>query len=326
MKDHFPLTALQLQFHCLAETPLNPGGLQAGSNLRGALLDVMRRATCALTPGPSPKGGGEIDPEHAKTCPVCWLVAAHEHPGEERRGYVLTPPQPAERRLQPGEPFSFSLTLFGEAQRFLPYFVLALPEVGRLGFGPGRGKFRLDSIVSLHPVLGPEPVLEPGKNIVHPPKECITHAHLARLSEEFAPSPGREMSLHFETPLRIIHNKKLLKSPDFGIFFATLLKRLDDLALQHAGGQERNPAAREKLWNAANRVRLIESQARWVEVKSGSSRTGQETWLSGLLGPARYSASPEIWQVLLPWLLWGQLAQVGKDAVKGNGVYRMLKV
>jgi hypothetical protein len=26
----------------------------------------------------------------------------------------------------------------------------------------------------------------------------------------------------------------------------------------------------------------------------------------------------------LPWLLWGEVAQVGKDTVKGNGVFRMM--
>jgi hypothetical protein len=43
----FPLTALRLRFTCAAETTLHLGGLRAGSNLRGALVNVMRRATCA---------------------------------------------------------------------------------------------------------------------------------------------------------------------------------------------------------------------------------------------------------------------------------------
>jgi hypothetical protein len=72
----FPLTALRLRFHCQAETALNLGGLCAGSNLRGALVSVMRRATC---------GGDPSDATHAALCPVCWLVAARPS-GEERRG------------------------------------------------------------------------------------------------------------------------------------------------------------------------------------------------------------------------------------------------
>ena len=43
------------------------------------------------------------------------------------------------RLYKPGERFEFGLTLFGRALQFLPYFVLAVPEMGRLGVGPGRG-------------------------------------------------------------------------------------------------------------------------------------------------------------------------------------------
>jgi hypothetical protein len=34
-----------------------------------------------------------------------------------------------------------------------------------------------------------------------------------------------------------------------------------------------------------------------------------------------YAATFNVWRALLPWLLWGAVAQVGKDVVKGNGVY-----
>jgi len=48
--------------------------------------------------------------------------------------------------LEPGAVFDFHITLFGEAARYLPYFVLAVPETGRTGLGPGRGRFALKTI------------------------------------------------------------------------------------------------------------------------------------------------------------------------------------
>ena len=72
-----------------------------------------------------------------------------------------------------------------------------------------------------------------------------------------------------------------------------------------------------------SQVRLVESQTRWEDVQSGSSRTGQKTWISGLVGPACYSAPADVWRELVPWLLWGEIAQVGKDTSKGNGVFRL---
>jgi len=34
-------------------------------------------------------------------------------------------------------------------------------------------------------------------------------------------------------------------------------------------------------------------------------------------------APVEVWREPLPWLLWGEITQVGKDTSKGNGVYRL---
>lgn len=335
MKTHpFPLTALRLRFECEALTHLQPGGIKAGSNLRGALVSVMRRATCAAHPNAALGAAPGADPEHTQSCPVCWLVAANAHPGEERRGYTLTPPIPLgqalrqgasqpEKMLPPGARFAFQIALFGEAARFLPYFVLAVPEAGRIGMGAGRGQFALRSICAEGPGQEIQEVLCEGENMVRPPQKLITHADLLLQAETSLARQQEETWLEFQTPLRLIVHDKLLKMPDFGAFFGALLKRLDDLSIQHAGGTERPAAEREKLWELANRVRLLESRTEWVEVLSGSSRTGQQTWISGLVGKARYGAPKEIWQALWPWLLWGELTQVGKDTVKGNGVYQI---
>lgn len=320
---NFPLTALRLRFECEAITPIQLGGLKAGSNLRGALVNIMRRAACPR----SFTGETQIDPQHAASCPVCWLVAANDHPGEERRGYTLTPPLEPHillNGLRRGERFSFHITLFGEAARYLPYFVLAVPEAGRIGVGVGRGAFALSSIWAEHPALEQQPVLRAGEKIVRPPQNPIRHADLLALANSRFSQKNVHLRLTFSTPLRLIVSGKLLKTPDFGAFFALLLKRLDDLAQQHADGASRPAAECEALWGLANRVRLLENDTRWDEVQSGSSRTGQKTFISGLVGSARYSAAAEVWRELLPWLLWGEITQVGKDAVKGNGVFRVV--
>jgi hypothetical protein len=109
--NSFALTCLRLRFRCVAITTIQLGGLRAGSNLRGALLGVMRRAACL---------GDQSDPEHVAACPVCWLAAAQDHPGQERRGYAIAPPLEIGQALQPGTLFAFYITLFGEAARYLP--------------------------------------------------------------------------------------------------------------------------------------------------------------------------------------------------------------
>ena len=43
--------------------------------------------------------------------------------------------------------------------------------------------------------------------------------------------------------------------------------------------------------------------------------------LGGLIGAATYQSAT--WDALLPWLLWGEVVQVGKNVVKGCGLYRL---
>jgi hypothetical protein len=227
--------------------------------------------------------------------------------------------------LQPGEAFDFHITLFGDALRYLPYFVLAVPEAGRTGVGMGRGRFLLKSIHAEHPLSGDWEVLKEGENLVRPPADMVTHAVIMQAAEAFAARLGAEQSrirMDYLTPLRLILGEQLFKSPDFGVIFAHILKRLDDLAIQHAGGNPRPTEDCQRLWDLADRIRLVESQTQWVEVPSGSSRSGKPTWISGLVGSAWYTAPTEVWRELLPWLLWGEIAQVGKDTAKGNGVFR----
>ena len=321
----FPLTFTRLRFECLAETPLRFGEYRAGSNLRGALVNVMRRATCPLSVPALPGGvAATPDPQHVATCPVCWLVAANEKPGVERRGYILTPPLGPVPSYAPGERFAFHLTLVGEAQRFLPYFVLAVPEAGRMGMGAGRGRFALRRILAERLDGSEDVLLEEGETVLRPDVSVQSHrdvlARVDRLLPRDAAGGVLELLLHFLTPLRLIWNERLVKSPDFAVLFARLLERVDELAVQFAGGGRRPAQEVERLQNCALQVRLIEQNTRWVEVASGSSRTQTQTWLSGMVGTARYAAPLAVWRELLPWLVWGEVVQVGKDTVKGNGV------
>jgi hypothetical protein len=170
------------------------------------------------------------------------------------------------------------------------------------------------------------PVLTEGDNVVYPPPHSIDHFAIARAAAIFISrleAESARVRLDFLTPLRIILDERLLKSPDFGAIFNHILRRADEIAMQHSGGLGRPLEERQRLWALANRVRLVESQTHWEEVPSGSSRTGQQTWISGMVGSAWYSASLEVWKELTPWLYWGEYIQVGKDTAKGNGVYRL---
>lgn len=319
-----PLVYTHLRFDLEAEDRIRLDGYQAGDRLRNALAQVMLRSACPQTIGARP---ARPTAEHAAECPVCWLLAAEVEPGDVRRAYSIVPPIPPRQSLAPGELFDFALTLFGDGLRFLPYFALAIPEMGCTGVGPGRGSFKLRAIYALNPFNGrQDTVLAPGERLVHPPDLLITWDSAVGAAKCFQEEMKGDPDLWVEylTPTRLIDNERTVHSPDFGIFFRRLLQRIDDLARQLSAANRRDPDELNALIAAADRVRLVDASVAWIDVMSWSGRTRSTTPMGGFVGKARYRSSE--WDLLLPWLLFGQGVQVGKLTVKGNGVYRLRPV
>ncbi|MCP4418052.1 MAG: CRISPR system precrRNA processing endoribonuclease RAMP protein Cas6 [Chloroflexi bacterium] len=315
-----PLTFTHLRFDCRAQDEIAFHSHRAGNALRGALGNVILNAVCPKQPRQA-----RPTPEHAEVCPACWLLAHEAEPGRVHRAYALAPPLPPRENVRAGEHFSFALTMFGEEGfYFLPYLVLAVPEMGRLGVGPGRGNFTLEAIWAANPLQGQvEQVLAPGENVVQIPETRVGWDALElglekgrAIREENAP-----LVIRFLTPMRLIESGQLVKAPDFGVFFRRLLKRLDELGGQFSGQTRRAPEEVQRLHALADQVRLVDADVRWVELKSHSRRTRQHAPLSGFVGTARYRA--KALAELLPWLMLGQGVQAGKSTVKGNGVFEI---
>lgn len=318
------LKLTHLRINCTAVSPIKLGSHYAGNNLRNALANVMRRATC-----PQNYQKGQPPPEHVATCPACWLLAANSDPGSIVRAYAVLPPLPPRHMVQPGETFAFGLTLFGDGFQFLPYFVLSLNEVGqRDGLGPGRregeGRFRVTGITAIDPLRGDtEAILDAGSNLVQVPTCHIDWAAVQgsiRYHQSELP-PHQPLRLRFLTPLRLEEKQQVYKTPDFGVFFRRLLYRIDDLGRHFAGQERRDRDEVAALYALADSVRLIEADTVWHELWVRSGRTGRKVPVAGLTGTAVYTAAD--WSPLLPWLILGQATQVGKSAVKGNGLYEL---
>lgn len=314
----YPLTYVHLRFNVVARSPVKLGGYQAGERLRDALAGVMLQAACPENPRRQ-----KPDADHAAVCPICWLLAADANPGEVRRAYALAPPYPVLDIVRPGETFSFTLTLFGDGVRYLPFFVLAVPEMGRRGVGPGRGGFELISIEAVNPLTQEvEIVLKAGENVVYPPSGRVAWQDAGALVEEVEElAEGASLGIRFLSPTRLIEAKSLARVPDFRVFFGRLLERMDELNEQFGGGAKRGQEAVQQLYRLADQVRLVDMDVKWVELWGPSGRTGKRTPMGGFVGRAVYHNKD--WGGLLPWLLFGQGVQVGKLAAKGNGVFQV---
>ena len=316
MTTFTPLTFTHLRFQARACTPIRLGQYQAGEILRDALARVMLRAIC-----PETRRTEKPTPEHAAVCPACWLLAAETNTGAVSRVYSLAGPQPPLDILAPNQPFQFTITLFGDGFRFLPYFVLAASAMGDTGVGPGRGTFEIVSIRAVNPLADEShTILEEGEKVVKPQALPVLWEH-AQATARGCSTEG-EIRVRFLSPTRLIDSDHILKAPDFGIFFRRLLKRIDDLNGQHNGGTRRPPEEVAELHQLADQVRLVEQSTQMIDLWGPSvHHPGRPTPMGGFVGYAVYPSRH--WDRLLPWLLLGQGVQVGRLTAKGNGVFQV---
>ena len=319
-----------LWFTVAATTPITLPSA-SGSAVRGALVNALRQHYCPDS-ALRPRGTRiEADPDHRAICPVCWLIALEDATGERgrnvQRPYTIEPPPGHLGRIEPGQQFSFGLSLIGRAVNLFPYLILAVPEMGRLGIGQfdrqrgGRGQFLLREVTAINPLSGTrQPLLADGTHLSLPaiPVEAALVENFVSEVAEQATANDNRLEIHFRTPTRIIADSRLVHRPAFGPLYQRLVERVEGLARYYASDQPNdNSRSKADLVALANDVEVVEDQTTWVELTSGSHRLGRATPIGGYQGRVAYRA--EDWRPLLPLLLWGQSLHVGKSAVKGDG-------
>ena len=319
--DNF--TAHQLHFTCQVQTPILLNEHQ-GSAIRGALFHALRNQFCF---NKKAKDCGEC--AVWATCPICFLVATR-NPKSERgvdvpRPYIIEPPLDDKTRYQPGETLVFGLTMFAQALSLFPYVVLGSKALEQGGLGKKlrredgrwrRGTFVIREIAALNRLTGErQPVLRQGDAMVSVPELPVTNEQVLAQAAQL---PRDRITLMFKTPTRIIEQGKLQHRPTFRPLIQRLYQRLRDLTREFTDAPwefDFRPVMAQ-----AEAVQVVEDRTRWVELDSFSTRRGASTPLGGLVGQVTFEGDLE---PFLPWLVWGEIVHVGKDAVKGNGWYEI---
>lgn len=320
-----PLTAHHLRFTVTAETTICFHDFK-GSALRGAMAGYLKRTYCPEW------RAAKTDPLHQALCPVCQLLSYEltpEEGGDIRRPFALLPPLTAQNRFAPGESFSFGLTLFGNQLAYLPYLVLAVRATGEDGVGMTgvdrrRGRFRLERIDAVNPLTGAtQAMLTPGTAMVQTATLPVTHDQVIAAADALAQQVREHenlLTVEFLTPTRLIQGGHTAKTADFFPLMKQVVLRVLDLCAQYGEGRPTVVLKRD-IFPAADAVTLVADNTQWWDVTGYSGRLEREQKLGGLVGSARYRV--QAWETLLPWLVWGQVVQVGKNVVKGCGLYRL---
>ncbi len=324
-----PLVAHHLRFTVRATTPIVFAEFK-GSALRGALVSVLQRTFCPVL------REGRVDPAHEALCPVCRLLrwdGDEESSGDPRRPYAIEPPLDERTHFAPGDLFDFGVALYGDTWSYFPYVALAAGGMGEFGVGkptrgeqtrPQRGKFTVEQIEAIHPFRGERAVLlAPGERMVHNQALPVTHEQILTASADLLDQLAEQnnhLRINFLTPMRLTQGEHIVKTPQFFPLAKAIVLRVLDLCAQHAGGRP-DVVLKRDLYPFADTVQLVENNTRWWDLKGYSSRLERQQVMGGFVGSAWYYA-PD-WRPLLPWLLWGMSTHVGKNIVKGCGVYQV---
>lgn len=332
-----------------------------GSSLRGALFEALLRrfcmnpsaTTCALCPlnatcpvatlvaplrDEGPRGRDIPRPfVLAPTLPSLAVAAPTSLPALNNETFQV---------IAPGQRYSFDLSLIGRVASLFPYVAMSVPTIEVLGLGRRqqgrRGRPRTLSIEAVDPFGSAiETLYTRGQQNVRAPTLSVTPATIGARA---AALPTKRLTLRFLTPTRLIAQGQLMRRPEPRVLVARLLERLEALEREYGSahmagspgvdgaGEARGiqepgevagstqPRCWGRLVELAERVRLVADETRWVDVASYSARQRRTTPIGGFVGSATYEGELAELRELL---VWGEVLHVGKNAVKGDGVYRI---
>lgn len=312
------LRAHVLQFDAEALTEMVTPPFK-GSMIRGALFGALREDFCL-----DPRRRNCADCRVRQACPVGSLLATADEDSprgvEVARPCTVEPPLEGRTRYEPGNRFSFGVTLFGDAADLLPYIIIGVRRMGDLGVGNryrAPGRFVLQRVEAVDPIRQrSQEIYRHGESLVRRPKISVTHEVV---TSSYPPlSALSRATLKLLTPTRLVADGVVVKRLTFPVFVRRLLRRLTDLTRTATGS---HPGFdHEDLLRRAEAVRVAEDRTRWVDVPSYSSRQGRFTPIGGLLGEVTFEGDLK---PFVPWLIWGSVTHVGKDATKGGGWYRL---
>ena len=289
----------------------------AGSKLEGALGHTLYALSCVRR-----------DLESCDACPLRTLCpyGALYHPICPQHlplKSLETPPRPLvfgihygdEQRLEPGESFTFRLLLVGEAGKHLPFVLSALAQMGEAGLGLGRGRFRLEAVVGLHPYRSEATVLAGAEG----PRSLEAPVVNA---EDLPVVLGNALNLTFSSLLHL--KADLTPEPTFEALIRALQRRVSTLEQLYGAGKSLG-ADYQTLPQQARKMRLLSGRLTPAH-QARSGKGGPPVVFSGGVGRLTYVALEGDFAAFSGLLRYGELLGVGKWTHFGAGRYRIGEV
>ncbi len=282
-----------------------------GSTFRGVFGRALKQVVCAL--------------KHQE-CEICLLnkkciyVTVFETPGSENpkdpriaatpHPFVIEPPLTIKTHFPSGSSFDFSLLLIGEANNYLPYFIYAFEQMGKIGIGKKvndrRGRFVLEKV-------------QCGNSVIYSSadQKLNMNGNIIRLNlslPENPPNKSLRVTLTLETPLRLKFDNRLQADLPFHVLVRAMLRRVSSLMNAYGNGE---PALDYPgLVKRAGAVKIADNNLSWYDWQRYSFRQDEKMLMGGMAGAVTYEG--DIGEYL-PLFNFCEQVHLGKQTTFGLG-------
>ena len=278
-----------------------------GSTFRGVFGHALKDVVCALK---------------RQECPTCllrhqcvYIKIFETLPDSVERGrpspphpFVIYPPITLQTYFKAGDPFDFSLLLFGPANQYLPYFVYAFEQMGQIGVGRHvRGKRAQFQLLE---------VITSGTNVIYKAEDrsLLHNEPVNLLLEEIEPEDLQEVTVRLLTPLRLKYQEHLQAELPFHVLIRAVLRRVTALNTYFGNGEPRLDY--KGLVARAYEISTIKSTIRWFDWERYSNRQEQSILLGGMVGETTYRGKMG---KFLPLIRYAERVHLGKATTFGLG-------
>ncbi len=291
-----------------------------GSALRGVFGKALRRIVCVVK---------------RQQCDECMFrykcvysaimetPVPHDHPFYKRYSkaphpYIIIPELTKERYFHTRDSLHFDIVLIGSINEYLPYFIYAFTEMGRIGIGKNIdeniGKFFVASVDALSYDGAQSEIFNNSDKVLKPSNNRIEFNSF--LKEDFQ---GEELTISFETPVRIIENNRLVQDIPFSLFIARLYERAVLLSHLHCGSEL---VEHGEVFEDAGSIETINNKLKWLDWERYSAKQDTRMKFGGWTGEITYRGDiRKYW----PILRTGEYIHAGKATTFGLGKYRIIK-
>lgn len=309
---HFSVYRLTLE----PEEPIELTRLNKGITLRGAFGTVFRRLVCHDLRSACRGCGLE------ESCPYCFVFNPLVPPEADRlrlnqdipRPFVIKPPLEETNLYPPGSRLVFDLVVVGKTQDFLPYFIVTFEELGRLGIGVRRGRFRMLTLESLKADGSWHEIFHCMDRMVTPPSSPLLPINLMHPGDDQV----NALTIRFLTPVLLKQAGRWVK-PDFGTLVKRLRDRVNALSYFYCG----KPLEMDfrGVGEMAEKVLMLRGSLSWVEEKRHSKHRDLQHVLKGFMGEVEFEGDIA---PFMPLLRLGEVLHVGKATAFGQGWFEIM--